>query len=91
MESRKFEIIQQLMEELQEEMQPGEEDFSSRLGRKKPGMEILKVEGEMSPKSEGEIDMDMEGREEFCEPMDGEEMEESPDERFKNRLMKLRG
>jgi len=81
MESRKLEIIKQLMEELQDEMQYGEEDLSSRLGRA-PKVEVLKMEAEPM-EEEGEISMEM-GL--------GEELEdESPEEQLKRRLMKIRG
>lgn len=71
-----FEIIMGLMEDLQDKMQYGEDDFSERLGRKKPDLEMMKVEVE--PVEEME-----EGYE------DEEEM--GPEESLKSRLMKLRG
>ena len=85
MEGRKFEIIKQLMEELQEEMQYGEDDLSERLGRKKPGIEVMKIEGEVG---DGEMPEEL-----GLESGDGEEevFEEGPEERLKSRLMKLRG
>ena len=73
-----FEIIEKLMEELKEKMQYGEEDFAERLGKKKPEVEVTKIEGEMP--LEGE------------ELMSGEmEIAESPEDKLKNRLLKLRG
>lgn len=71
-----FEVIMGLMEDLQDKMQYGEEDFSERLGRKKPDLEMMKVEVEPME------DMEEEGYEE-------EEM--GPEESLKSRLMKLRG
>jgi hypothetical protein len=79
MESRKFEIIQQLMDALQEEMQYGEDELSERLGRKKPEVEVMSVEAKP-----------LEGEE---LPIDGDEdmSLEDPEEKLKSRLMKLRG
>ena len=80
MESRKMEIIQQLMEELQEEMQLGEDDLSSRLGRA-PKVEVVKMEAEP-----------LEGEDEMIDDMGEMEMEEeSPEEKLKQRLLKMRG
>ncbi len=81
MENRKLEIIQQLMEELQEEMQYGEDDLSSRLGRA-PKVEVLKMEAEEPLEEEGELSMELE--------LDEEMEEESPEEKLKRRLMKIR-
>lgn len=73
-----LEMIIELMQELQGKMEHGEEDFSERLGRKKPEISMMKVEA--GPEVEGEIEMGM----------DDEEMPESPEDKLKNRLMKLR-
>jgi len=76
MDERKFEIIQQLMDELKEEMSYGADDLGERLGRPKPAVEMTAVEV-----GEPEEMLEME--------MEGEEMgEEDP---LKKRLMKLRG
>jgi hypothetical protein len=82
MESKKLEMIMKLMEELQDEMQYGEEDFSSRLGRKKPEIEVVRLEGEMPLEESDEMGM--------ADDM-GEEMDESPEMKLKSRLKKLRG
>ena len=78
---KELEIIMDLMKELQEKMQYGEEDFSERLGRKKePAVEVAKVSiGE--PELEG-VESDLEG--------DLDE-KESPEDKLKNRILKLRG
>ena len=83
MEDRKMQIIGQLMEELQDLMQPDESDLSERLGRAKPDVEIVKVEGSMEdPSLEGEQDeIDLEEEPEM----------ESPEDKLKSRLLKLRG
>lgn len=47
MDRSELEIIKELMAELEDKMQPGKDDFEERLGRKKPGVEVLKVEGQM--------------------------------------------
>lgn len=79
MDERKFEIIKSLMSELEGLMGPSKEDFSSRLGREEePAVEVMSVEGEM-PEDE----------------MAGDEMGDmemdSPEEKLKQRLLKLRG
>jgi hypothetical protein len=82
MESKKLNIIMDLMQELQNEMEYGKEDFEERLGRPKPQVEVMKMEGELPMGEEMEGDM----------PEDEMMMEEeSPDEKLKNRIMKLRG
>ncbi len=81
MDRKELEIIQELMQKLQEQMELGEDDFSERLGRKKPEVEVMKMELE----SEEPMEEDME----LSEHM--EEMEpKSPDDALKQRLMKLR-
>jgi hypothetical protein len=76
MEDRKMQIITELMEELQGLMEYGSEDFDERLGRKKPEVEVeILASGEGEPMAE----------------MEDEMMEESPEDKLKNRLMKLRG
>ncbi len=78
-----LEHIKELMDELITKMSYGEEDFSERLGRKKPEIEVMKVEGEM-PEDEMMEDEMM--------PMEEDmEMEASPADKLKKRLMKLRG
>jgi hypothetical protein len=77
-----LEIIIGLMDELKEKMAYGEDDLSERLGRKKPEVEVMKMEVEADPMG-GEME----------EEEDDEEMiasEESPEEKLKKRLMKLR-
>lgn len=78
MERDTMEIIQDLMNELQEAMKYDSSDFDSRLGREKPDMEVVKVEGDM-PMGEGAMGDDM------------EMAEEGPEDKLKNRIMKMRG
>ena len=90
MDSSELKIIKQLMMELQDEMKLSEDDFGERLGRKKPEVEMIKIESkEESPELEAMEDESLE------EDMDSglEEMvaEESPEDKLKQRLMKLRG
>lgn len=80
MENRRMQIITELMDELQGMMEYGEEDFSSRLGRQKPDLEVVKVEGEMPMDEDEDMEMPME-----------DEMEDSPESKLKSRLLKLRG
>lgn len=63
MEEKKLQIIGQLMQELQDLMGPGENDFSERLGREKPDMAVMKIE---AGEPEGEEMMDEE-----CDPDEG--------------------
>lgn len=76
MEENKFEIIKKLMEELQEEMKYGPEELGDRLGRPKPDVAVMKVETDVDP---------------MMDESEDEMMEESPEDKFKKRLMKLRG
>lgn len=97
MDKRELQIIQDLMEELQGQMDHSEEDFASRLGRKKPEIEVTKIEA--GPKSEEDLmeDSELEDQEEAMgQDLDGDmemgsEMKDSPEEALKRRLMKLRG
>jgi hypothetical protein len=75
MEERKLEIIQQLMEELQGLMEPGADDLGERLGRPKV---------EVAIESEEPID---------GMPADLEEadMEMGPEDKLKERILKMRG
>lgn len=96
MDKRELQVIEQLMEELKDQMEYGEDDFAERLGRKKPGIEVVKIEGKMP------MDEDMEDAEEMMgedldEDMEMGEPEEhkdaiigSPEDVLKERLMRLR-
>lgn len=66
----------ELMEELKCSMDPSEEDFNERLGRKKPEVASIEIEAEGMPEEE----MGME-----------EMMPESEEDKLKSRLMKIRG
>lgn len=81
-----LEAIIELMQGLKEKMELGEGDLMERLGRKKPGVEVVKMEvggPEGMPADEDES------------PVMGEdddfEDEESPEEKLKNRLAAIRG
>ena len=81
MKSRELEIIQELMEELKDEMQYGEEDFSERLGKGKPKVEVMEIEAKMPMKGEGMMakmlgDKMEEGEEPEMEMEEDEEMDE---------------
>jgi hypothetical protein len=83
----KLNMIISLMEDLKDKMQYGEDDLSERLGRKKPEVEVMKVEAEpeMAMESDESPEVaDMEGG------FEDEAAEESPEDKLKNRLMKLR-
>lgn len=96
MDKRELEVIQQLMEELKDQMEYGEDDFSERLGRKKPDIEVIKMEGELPLEREEELegedlDNDMElgeDPEHAAMILDDEMM--SPEDKLKKRIMKLR-
>lgn len=86
----KMSIIKELMDQLIDEMEMKPEDFDERLGRKKPDIEVLKVEGKIEP---SEMDLEDEG-EDLDQEMDmveDESIEQSPEDELKRRLMKLRG
>lgn len=83
MDDRKMEIIQQLMEELQDEMHPSEDELGDRLGR--PKVEVMKMQSGMPD------DDDMEGDMHGMGPMEPDEDDMDPDNMLKQRLMKLRG
>ncbi len=78
-EQTTLEVIKSLMEQLVGEMEPKAEDFEERLGRKKPEVVAMKVEGKLP----GMEDESME--EDEMMPM-----EEGPEDSLKKRLMKLR-
>lgn len=85
MDKSELGIIQELMEFLQDKMQYGEEDLSERLGRPKPEVQVTKIEGEMPMGDDAEMespDMD---------PMGGMDEMESPEDKLKHRIMKMRG
>lgn len=88
------------MDQLQGEMEYGEDDFAGRLGRKKPDLEVVKIEGDMPLKSKEnmeemmgkDLDSDMEMDENHDRAsmmLDGDDP--SPEDELKKRLMKLRG
>lgn len=93
MDKKELMMIQELMQELADKMEYGEDDFNERLGRKKPEIEVMKVEGEMpmdemdqdeSPEMDEDVeDMDM--------MSDGLQMDMSPEDKLKQRIQKLRG
>jgi hypothetical protein len=101
---RDLDIIGKWAEDLIEAMGYGEEEFDDRLGRKKPGLEVMKIEGKMPMKmmaKEGMEDDDMDMKESMKEvemgpePYDFEEEEEDydladEDKDLKRRLKKLR-
>lgn len=81
---QELEIIMELMEELKDSMEYNKDDFESRLGRKKPEVEVLKIEGELPLDEE----MPEEGMEDETSMM----MEEpSEEDSLKQRIRKLRG
>lgn len=106
MDKKEMQMIVDLMEELQGEMEPSESDFEERLGRKKPDVKVMKIEGvipkhEMSESPEferGEEEGMMEDespleKTDDDEEMRGSEFEEdmSPEEKLKARIMRMRG
>lgn len=95
-EKTELSVIKELMEQLVGEMKPGADDFEERLGRKKPVLEVMKVEAGVSPKEkmEEKLGLDLDGDEEMGEDPEHVAMVmdegESPEEKLKQRLMKLR-
>lgn len=95
MDAKELQLIKELMDQLQEEMKYGKEDFASRLGRKEEpkGIEIMKIEksglDELPEGDEHELKESPEfeaGEEEGMQ-----ELPESSDDLLKKRLLKLRG
>ena len=87
---KELEIIRQLMEKLEQEMSHDVDDFDSRLGRKKPDVEIMKVSR----------DLPLEKEEEYGEDLGEEDLEMEPEEQgmlggeeddLMRRISKLRG
>ena len=100
MDEMKLKLIQELMEELTGSMEMDKDDFDHRLGRKKPDIEVLKVEGSLDPKMEKAEEMmgeDMDGDMEMGEDPEhaaavmGMGEEASPEDKLKDRIMKMRG
>ncbi len=83
-------LIKELMDKLVDEMEPSASDFEERLGRSKPEIKSVEIEGvipEMEdPLEEEDLDEDM--MEDEMEPMMSEQ---SPEDELKKRIMKLRG
>jgi len=80
-----LEIIKDLMDELIADMEPGEEDFAERLGRKKPEVAMIKMEVEGES---GEPGQEIAEEEEEMHPF---EMGYDPADSLRNRIKKLRG
>lgn len=95
MDRKELDLIAQLMEELQGQMEDSHDDFDERLGRKKPDLEILKVEGkDVRPEIEESDEHEMSESPEFeAGEEEGmmEDEESSPEEALKKRIMALRG
>lgn len=95
-EKSELSVIKELMEQLVSEMEPTSEDFEERLGRKPKGIEVAKVEVKGSPLEEAEemagrdLDMDMEEGEDPDHVAMVMDEGMSPEEKLKQRLMKLR-
>lgn len=95
-EKKTLEIIKELMEQLQGEMSYGKDDFEERLGRKKPEIDVLKIEGKMDPRKMGEMSESDDDDEDMMHPEDEDDAafldsrEAGPEDELKKRLMKLR-
>ena len=85
-------LIKELMDKLVDEMEPSVSDFEERLGRGKPEVKSIQIEG-VIPEEDMDFDDDMEDdMEEDIDTMDGILPEdESPEEALKRRIEKLRG
>lgn len=89
MDKDKLKMIMELMEELTNEMELGEDDFSERLGRKKPEPEVsVMIESEEElPLDEEDLEGEAHEQDEELEEM----IEESPEDKLKSRILKMRG
>jgi len=95
MSAEKLKLIQKLMDELITDMEPTQDDYMEKLGKKKPEIEVVKMEGKLPL---GEMEDDMEGMDhemgdesmDFSSimNMDKEDEEESD---LKKKLMKIKG
>lgn len=93
MDKQELQIIQELMEVLQDKMQFGEDDLSERLGRQKPEVEVMKIEGKsegdpMLEGAEAESGMDLDADKEMSME---DEFDDSPEAKLKRRIMQMRG
>ena len=94
MDKRELQIIEQLMEELKGQMEMGAEDYDHRLGREKPAVEVVKMEGSLpmdddDELEEPEMEADSDESPMMADIMPDEDM--SPDEKLKQRILKMRG
>lgn len=88
MQDKELSLIKMLMDELQGEMAYDKDDFESRLGRKKPELEVTKIEGEL-PLEDGDLEMEEEDEMDMMtDPDESPEMPEKED--LMQRLMRLR-
>lgn len=85
MNSDKLMAIKELMDELVGEMQPDKDEFDMRLG--KPKVDVVAMKGEMPM----EGDLEDPGAEPSDSDDDDDDLFGSPEDKFKQRLMKLRG
>lgn len=98
-------LIKELMDKLVDEMEPSVSDFEERLGRAKPEIKSVEIEGVIPGEEMEDSELEHE-EEELGEDLDGDmEMGEdpehaamvlgeeatSPEEKLKQRIMKLRG
>lgn len=102
MDQKALDLIAELMETLQGEMEYSEDDLSERLGRKKPEVEVIKMEGKLPMDKEGLSGALMKESMEASEMDDdtgmgpdrmlgGDDSDMDDEEDLKSRLMKLRG
>lgn len=86
-------MIKELMEKLIDEMEPSPDDFDERLGRSKPEIKSVQIEG-VIPADEDMLPMEDDMDSEMDDMVDEDEdmmVEESPEEALKRRIEKLRG
>ena len=86
---QKLQMIQDLMGQVVDSMEPDHEDFMSRLGKKPKAVVAIKI-GE-KPDDMSDDDSQLEpGQPDEAESMDESMAESTPDDELKKRLMKLR-
>jgi hypothetical protein len=77
MERDQFELIKEIMDEIRDHMKYSPDDLEERLGRKKPKVEMVAIEGKLPEegmeKLEEKMGADLDGDEEMDEPMDHKE------------------
>ena len=88
MERTELDVIKELMEELTDKMQYDKDDFEERLGRKKPSVEVVKIEGKLPGDSSLEEALDEHSMRPKTREDEEEELEEQDSSSDPRRYMR---